>query len=222
MCCRETILESSESAVSVSLADAMQNSAGFARQASGQLAARETEPATADRAMLRSMQRYAIMAIVLLSYLGIAHSAGAEDAPLGLAWSQTAQSLPEPSATSVEGNIETLAYRGPRLPPQATQAEIVILRVCDGLGLQQVRRFSRAYPPSRVIDAFLDFYEQAMHRYGEADQADLVHGVANWSGQHVRMRVEGDENDDYRIVLIIDGPQLRQCLTERESVKEHQ
>jgi hypothetical protein len=170
----------------------------------------------------RGMRCWAIIAIFLLRYLGIAYSSEAQDAPLSLAWSQTVQSLPEPSATSVDGNIKTLTYRGPRLPPQARQADIVILRVCDRLGLQQVKRFSRAYSLPQVIDAFLDLYEQARYRYGEADQADLEHGTANWSAQHVHMRLEGDENEDYRVLLIDDGPQLRQCLTEHGSAKAHE
>jgi hypothetical protein len=168
------------------------------------------------------MRRGAIIATVLLRHLSMAHSAGAEDGPFGFAWSQAAQSLPEPSATSIDGNIKILSYRGSRLPPRAPHAEIIILRVCDRLGLQQVRSFSGAYPLSQVSDAFLDMYERIIHRYGEADQADLVHGTANWNAQHIRMRLEGDENNDYRVLLINDGPQLRECLTEHARIKSHQ
>jgi hypothetical protein len=187
----------------------------------GQLGAGGTEFSIADRTILRGrdIQRWAIIAIVLLRYLAMAHSAGAEDAPFGFTWSQTAQSLPEPSATSVDGNIETLTYRGPRLPPRAPHADIIVLRVCDRLGLQEVRSFSGAYPLAQVSEVFLDVYARIIHRYGEADQADLVHGTADWNAQHIRMRLEGDENDDYRVLLISDGPQLRQCLTEHERVK---
>ena len=168
------------------------------------------------------MKGSAILAVLLLASLGVAPQAGAADAPFGFAWSEGADSLPPPSTTDVDGNIKELTYRPPHLPPQATETDIVIARVCDKFGLQQVEWFSHAYAFAMAISAFLDVYQQGVHQYGEAQQADLAHGTAVWISHRIRMQTERDDDDgQYRIVVSSDGPQFGACQAEHDKIAGH-
>jgi len=168
------------------------------------------------------MKRSAILAVLLLASLGVAPQAGAADAPFGFAWSEAASDLPKPSASDLDGNITELTYRPPHLPAPATETDTVIARVCDKLGLQQVEWESHAYAFAMAISAFLDVYQQGVQRYGEAQQADLTHGLAVWSTQRIRMQTErNDDDSQYRVVVTSDGPQFGACQAEHDKIVGH-
>jgi hypothetical protein len=140
------------------------------------------------------------------------------DAPSGFAWSQSKDMLPDPSSVIVDGNITRLTYRDAKLPRQFADADSLVLRLCDGRGLQQVRWFGRAYPQSAAVDNFLDFYEQVTQRNGQADQYEPEHASAAWTALQSRMRLVGDEERNYRIVVIYDGPQYADCRAEHDRI----
>jgi len=162
------------------------------------------------------MRRIAPVATAL-SILGLICPVAAADAPFGFSWSQGADAMPKPSSTANDSNYTVLTYQGAQLPKSATQTEVVTAKVCDGVGLQQVRWYSHPYALSLAINAFLDVYQQGVQRYGEAQQADLEHGAANWTAERIRMRTERDD-DSYRILVISDGPQFAACRAQHRKL----
>jgi hypothetical protein len=179
-------------------------------------------------AMLRrsdaSTRNVAIAAIITLGLLKFTNPAAAQtiDAPFGFTWSQSKKLLPDASSVIVDGNITRLTYRDSKLPPQIADADAVVLRLCDGRGLQQVRWLGRAYPLFDATSNFLDLYEEIMQRSGQADQYDPDHATAAWTGQQRRMRLEDDENRNYHIVVIYDGPQYADCRAEHAKIAARQ
>jgi hypothetical protein len=167
-----------------------------------------------------STRSAAIAAIVLLRLLTFTSAAAAQaaDAPFGFTWSQSKESLPDPSSVLVDANITRLTYLDSKLPPQNAEADAVILRLCDGHGLQQVRWLGRAYPLSDATSMFLDLYEKITQQNSPADQYDPEHAMAAWSGRQSRMRLEGDEERNYRVVIITDGPQYADCRAEHAKI----
>jgi hypothetical protein len=166
------------------------------------------------------IRQTAMVAVVVLQLSGLSNFAHAADAPYGFKWSQEAEALPKPSASNADTNIKELTYRDSRLPAQSTDTETVIVEVCDGFGLQQVRSISHSFTLSAAVYEFLDIYEQSALQYGDADQADFDHGTAAWSAQHIDMRMVPDENDkdDYRILMVTDGPQFATCEAEHARI----
>lgn len=163
----------------------------------------------------------AIVALQLLNFTNAA-AAQAVDAPFGFTWSQSKKSLPDPSSVIVDANITRLTYRDSKLPQQIADADAAVLRLCDGRGLQQVRWLDRAYPLSDATTRFLDFYEQIVERSGQADLYDPDHAMAAWSGQQSRMRLEGDEERNYHLVVIYGGPQYANCRAEHAKITGRQ
>jgi hypothetical protein len=166
-----------------------------------------------------SIRNYAIAAFFILRALDLTNAAAQEaDVPYGFAWSQTRESLPDPSSVIVDANITRLTYQGQKLPPNVSDADALVLRLCDGHGLQQVRWLGHTYPLADAAGRFLDFYEQITQRTGEADQYDPEHAIAAWSHEHSRMHLEGDEDRNYRVVVIHDGPQYADCRAEHAKI----
>jgi hypothetical protein len=172
----------------------------------------------------RATRNAAIAAIIILWPLNFSNAAAAQavNAPFGFIWSQGKESLPAPSSIIVDANITRLTYRDSKLPPQIADTEAVVLRLCDGHGLQQIRWLGRAYPLSDATSRFLDLYEQITQQSGPADQYDPEHAMAAWSGQQSRMRLEGDEERNYRVVVIYDGPQFADCRAEHTKITARQ
>ncbi len=171
-----------------------------------------------------STRNAAFAAIVALPLLNFANPAAAQtvEAPFGFTWSENRNLLPDASSVVVDGNITRLTYRDSKLPPQIADADAVVLRLCEGSGLQQVRWLGRDYPLADATNTFLDLYEEIMQRSGQADQYDPVHATAAWSGQQRRMRLEDDENRNYHIVVIYDGPQYADCRAEHAKIAARQ
>ena len=46
--------------------------------------------------------------------------------------------------------------------------------------------------------------------------------MAVWSGQQSRMRLEGDEERNYHLVVIYDGPQYADCRAEHAKITGRQ
>jgi hypothetical protein len=160
--------------------------------------------------------------IALVGSFGFAFSQNAAapvaDAPFGFAWSESKEALPDPSSVVVDANITRLTYRDSKLPHQIVDADAVVLRLCEGSGLQQVRWLGRNYPIADATGTFLDLYEQITQRSGQADQYDPVHATAAWSSRQSRMRLEGDEYRNYHILVIYDGPQYAGCRAEHAKI----
>jgi hypothetical protein len=160
--------------------------------------------------------------IVLVGSFGFAFSQNAAapvaDAPFGFAWSESKEALPDPSSVVVDANITRLTYRDSKLPHQIVDADAIVLRLCEGSGLQQVRWLGRNYPLADATGTFLDLYEQITQRSGQADQYDPVHATAAWSSRQSRMRLEGDEYRNYHILVIYDGPQYADCRAEHAKI----
>jgi hypothetical protein len=172
-----------------------------------------------DSGNAKSVCNCVIGAMAVLAALGLSQNVrAADDAPYGFTWSQSKESLPDPSSVIVDANITRLTYRDSKLPRQIADADALVLRLCDGRGMQQVRWLGRAYPLSDATSSFLDLYEQIIQRSGQADQYDPDHASAVWSGQQSRMRLEGDEERNYRVVVIYDGPQYGDCRAEHAKI----
>jgi hypothetical protein len=167
-----------------------------------------------------STRNAAFAAIVALPLLNFANPAAAQtvEAPFGFTWSENRNLLPDASSVVVDANMTRLTYRDSKLPPQTADAAAVVLRLCDGRGLQQVRWLGHAYPLFNATSNFLDLYGQIMQRSGQADQYDPEHATATWTGQQSRMRLEGDESRNYHIVVIYDGPQYADCRAEHAKI----
>jgi hypothetical protein len=167
-----------------------------------------------------STRNAAFAAIIALPLLNFTNPAAAQtvDAPFGFTWSESRNLLPDASSVVVDANITRLTYRDSKLPPQTADAAAVVLRLCDGRGLQQVRWLGHAYPLFNATSNFLDLYGQIMQRSGQADQYDPEHATAAWTGQQSRMRLEGDESRNYHIVVIYDGPQYADCRAEHAKI----
>jgi hypothetical protein len=89
--------------------------------------------------------------------------------------------------------------------------DIVVLTVCEGRGLQQVRWVSRPYKQTDAINKFLDIYEVGVARYGEADKGNLDAGSAAWTRERISMVMVNEQQDVYRIIMISDGPLFETC-----------
>ena len=164
----------------------------------------------------------AAIAMIVAHAGGVPYLVEAAEAPFGFAWSQKRESLPRSSSMVADANIIELIYEGSTLPPPMKDTQIVTLKVCDRYGLQQVRWVSRIFSLSEGTTKFLTIYAEGVKRYGEADEGNVDHGTAGWSGEGIGMLMERAEQEGYRVIMISDGPQFARCKAEYQQITGHQ
>ena len=104
------------------------------------------------------------------------------------------------------------------LPAHMNDTETVTLKVCDRSGLQQVTWASRSFGLADAAKKFWDIYTEGAQQHGEADRGDLDRGTAGWSKEGIGMRLERHPQEGYRVIMISDGPLLKQCLAEHQQI----
>jgi hypothetical protein len=167
-------------------------------------------------------RKFALLAIIVATAAADPHFAKAADAPFGFAWFQERESLPGPSSELLDANITELTYERSRLPPPMTDTEIVALKVCEKYGLQQVRWVSRTFSRTAAINKFLELLTEGTKRYGAVDEGNPNNGTAGWSGQGIGLLIEHADHDNYRVLMISDGPQFERCQAEYRQITGHQ
>jgi hypothetical protein len=162
-----------------------------------------------------------VLVVVIVACCAADTDAAAE-APFGFAWFQPRGTLPRPSSTVADANITQLTYEGSNLPPSMKETETVALKVCEGIGLQQVKWVSRPYTRVAAVDKFLDIYDVGVKRYCQSDEGNPNTGTAGWSREGIGMLIDRDEQDRYRVIMVSDGPRFELCQAEYRRITGHQ
>lgn len=110
-----------------------------------------------------------------------------------------------------EKNITALLYRRDTIPEHISDAEEIILKICDQEGLQQVIWVSRLLSGEDARRKFAVIYAEGAHRYGEADDGDPAGGTASWISVRVTMFAKLADPGFYHIFMIQDGPAFHIC-----------
>jgi hypothetical protein len=189
---------------------------------SGLKTTRSAELERTQRTKRAAGRKVALLSIIVATAAADPPFAKAADAPFGFAWFQEREALPRPSSELSDANITELTYERSRLPPPMTDTEIVALKVCKKYGLQQVRWVSRIFDRIAAINKFLVLLREGTNRYGAADEGNPSNGTAGWSGEGIGLAIDHADQDNYRVLMISDGPQFERCQAEYRQITGHQ
>lgn len=138
-----------------------------------------------------------------------AHSAGAGDAPFGLAWGPLSE-VPRPLKADREANLTALYYPQGWRPATGSGTAQVILVICRTEGLQQVVWVGVPLSGDDLAKARRAIHEEGVRRYGEPEPGPTADAEL-WRGGQALLASRETADGRRELVMTTFGPGYPAC-----------